>query len=97
VDPLGGVLIAMWNYMGWDNLSDCRRGGTPAHVFADVWSGVAGRRQLFNSSVARSHALGSIESMDDGRLADIEIAGGETLAIAIALAGGIELSDRSAH
>jgi len=69
-DLLGGVLIAMWNYMGWDNLSTIAgEVEAPQRAYS---------RAMFGAVllVIVSYIIG-------------QIVGGETLAIAIALAGVI--------
>jgi amino acid transporter len=92
-DLLGGVLIAMWNYMGWDNLSTI--GGeveSPQRTYS---------RAMFGAVIlvvvtylipvgAIAHTGIDPNRWTTGGWVDVgRIVGGETLAIAIAVAGVI--------
>ncbi len=92
-DLLGGVLIAMWNYMGWDNLSTIageverpRRTYSRA-MFAAVLLVIV---SYLIPVGAIAHTGIDPNRWTTGGWVDIgRIIGGETLAIAIALAGVI--------
>jgi amino acid transporter len=92
-DLIGGVLIAMWNYMGWDNLSTIAgEVESPQRTYS---------RAMFGAVVlvivsyllpvgAVAHTGIDPNRWTTGGWVDIgQIVGGETLAIAIALAGVI--------
>ena len=90
-DLLGGILIAMWNYMGWDNLSTIagevdapQRNYSRAMVGAMIL--VVAGYFLPVAAVARTRLDPNIWAaggwVDVGR-----VVGGEGLAIAIAIAG----------
>lgn len=90
-DFLGGILIAMWNYMGWDNLSTIageveapQRTYTRA-MFGAVILVVAG----YLLPVAAVAQIGlDPNSWTTGGWVDVgRIVGGQTLALAITLAG----------
>jgi amino acid transporter len=92
-DLLGGVLIAMWNYMGWDNLSTIAgEVDTPQRTYSRAMFGA-----VLLVVVSYLIPIGAISrtGIDPNRWTtggwvDIgQIVGGETLAIAIALAGVI--------
>jgi amino acid transporter len=93
VDLLGGVLIAMWNYMGWDNLSTIAgEVEAPKRTYSRAMFGavvlVVVTYVLPVAAVA--HTGINPDSWTDGGWVDIgRIIGGETLAIAIAVAGVI--------
>jgi amino acid transporter len=92
-DLLGGVLIAMWNYMGWDNLSTIAgEVETPQRAYSRAMFGA-----VLLVVVSYIIPVGAIartgidpNRWTTGGWVDIgQIVGGETLAIAIALAGVI--------
>jgi amino acid transporter len=92
-DLLGGVLIAMWNYMGWDNLSTIAgEVETPQRTYSRAMFGavllVVVSYLIPVGAVARTGI--DPNRWTTGGWVDIgRIVGGETLAIAIALAGVI--------
>jgi len=91
VDLLGGVLIAMWNYMGWDNLSTI--GGeveSPQRTYSRAMFGavilVVVSYLLPVAAVA--HTGIDPNSWTTGGWVDVaQIIGGGTLAVAIGVAG----------
>jgi len=91
VDLLGGVLIAMWNYMGWDSLSTIAgEVEAPQRTFSRAMFGamilVILSYLLPVGAVARTGI--DPNSWTTGGWVDIaQVIGGETLAIAIAVAG----------
>jgi amino acid transporter len=91
VDLLGGVLIAMWNYMGWDNLSTIAgEVEAPQRTYSRAMFGavvlVVASYVLPVAAVA--HTGIDPNSWTEGGWVDIaRLIGGETLAICIALAG----------
>ena len=93
VDLLGGVLIAMWNYMGWDNLSTIAgEVDAPQRTYSRAMFGslvlVIVTYLVPVASAARTGI--NPNSWTAGGWVDIgRLIGGETLAIAIALAGVI--------
>ncbi len=93
VDLLGGVLIAMWNYMGWDNLSTIAgEVEAPQRTYSRAMFGavvlVVVSYVLPVAAVARTGI--DPNSWTAGGWVDVaRLIGGETLAIAIALAGVI--------
>jgi amino acid transporter len=93
VDLLGGVLIAMWNYMGWDNLSTIAgEVEAPQRTYSRAMFGavllVVVSYVLPVAAVARTGI--DPNSWTTGGWVDVaQLIGGETLAIAIALAGVI--------
>ncbi len=93
VDLLGGVLIAMWNYMGWDNLSTIAgEVESPQRTYSRAMFGavilVVVSYLLPVGAVARTGI--DPNSWTTGGWVDVaQIIGGETLAIAIAVAGVI--------
>jgi amino acid transporter len=93
VDLLGGVLIAMWNYMGWDNLSTIAgEVEAPQRTYSRAMFGavvlVVVTYVLPVAAVA--HTGINPESWTEGGWVDIaELIGGGTLAMAIAFAGVI--------
>ena len=93
VDLLGGVLIAMWNYMGWDNLSTIAgEVEAPQRTYSRAMFGavllVVMSYVLPVAAVA--HTGIDPNSWTAGGWVDVaRLIGGETLAIAIALAGVI--------
>jgi amino acid transporter len=92
-DLLGGVLIAMWNYMGWDNLSTIAgEVEKPQRTYSRAMFGavilVVASYLIPVGAVARTGI--DPNRWTTGGWVDIgQIVGGETLAIAIALAGVI--------
>jgi amino acid transporter len=91
VDLLGGVLIAMWNYMGWDNLSTIAgEVESPQRTYTRAMFGavalVVGSYLLPVAAVARTGL--DANAWTGGGWVDIgRIVGGGALAVAIALAG----------
>ena len=91
VDLLGGVLIAMWNYMGWDNLSTIAgEVEAPRRTYSRAMFGalvlVIVSYVLPVAAVARTGI--NPNSWTTGGWVDVgQIIGGETLALAIAAAG----------
>jgi len=91
VDLLGGVLIAMWNYMGWDNLSTIAgEVEAPQRTYSRAMFGavllVVISYALPVAAVARTGI--DPNSWTAGGWTDVaQFIGGETLAVAIALAG----------
>jgi amino acid transporter len=92
-DLLGGVLIAMWNYMGWDNLSTIAgEVETPQRTYSRAMFGA-----VILVIVSYVIPVGAVASTGidpnrwtTGGWVDIgQLVGGETLAVAIALAGVI--------
>jgi amino acid transporter len=91
VDLLGGVLIAMWNYMGWDNLSTI--GGeveSPQRTYSRAMFGavilVVVSYLLPVAAVA--HTGIDPNSWTTGGWVDVaRLIGGEALAVAIGVAG----------
>jgi len=91
VDLLGGVLIAMWNYMGWDNLSTI--GGeveAPQRTYSRAMFGavilVVVSYLLPVAAVARTGI--DPNSWTTGGWVDVaQLIGGTTLAVAIGIAG----------
>src|ERR1700688_1461433 len=92
-DLPGGVLIAMWNYMGWDNLSTIAgEVEAPQRTYSRAMFGavllVVVSYLIPVGAVARTGI--DPNRWTTGGWVDIgQIVGGETLAIAIALAGVI--------
>jgi len=92
-DFLGGILIAMWNYMGWDNLSTIAgEVEAPQRAYSRAMFGavllVIVSYVIPVGAVARTGI--DPNRWTTGGWVDIgQIVGGETLAIAIALAGVI--------
>ncbi len=91
VDLLGGVLIAMWNYMGWDNLSTLAGEVTaPQRTYPRAMFGAV-TLVIFSyflpvAAVARTGI--NPNSWTTGGWVDIgRILGGQTLALTIAVAG----------
>jgi amino acid transporter len=93
VDLLGGVLIAMWNYMGWDNLSTIAgEVEAPQRTYSRAMFGavalVVVTYVLPVAAVARTGI--DPNSWTTGGWVDVaQLVGGATLAVAIALAGVI--------
>jgi len=91
VDLLGGVLIAMWNYMGWDNLSTIAgEVESPRRTYSRALFGalvlVIVSYLLPVAAVARTGI--NPNSWTTGGWVDVgQIVGGDTLALAIAAAG----------
>ena len=92
-DLLGGVLVAMWNYMGWDNLSTIAgEVEAPQRTYSRAMFGAV---LLVTASYLIPVAAIARTGIDPNRWTtggwvDIgQIVGGETLAIAIGLAGVI--------
>ncbi len=92
-DLLGGVLIAMWNYMGWDNLSTIAgEVETPQRTYSRAMFGAVLLVVISYLIPVGAIARTGIDPnrWTTGGWVDIgQIVGGETLAIAIALAGVI--------
>jgi amino acid transporter len=92
-DLLGGVLIAMWNYMGWDNLSTIAgEVEMPQRTYSRAMFGavvfVVVTYLIPIGAIARTGI--DPNRWTTGGWVDIgQIVGGETLAIAIAIAGVI--------
>jgi amino acid transporter len=92
-DLLGGVLIAMWNYMGWDNLSTIAgEVDAPQRTYSRAMFGavllVVVSYLIPVGAIARTGI--DPNRWTTGGWVDIgRIVGGETLAIAIAVAGVI--------
>ena len=92
-DLLGGVLIAMWNYMGWDNLSTIAgEVETPQRTYSRAMFGavvlVVVSYLIPVGAVARTGI--DPNRWTTGGWVDIgQIVGGETLAITIGIAGVI--------
>jgi amino acid transporter len=92
-DLLGGILIAMWNYMGWDNLSTIAgEVATPQRTYSRAMFGavvlVIVSYVLPVAAVARTGI--DPNSWTTGGWVDVgRFIGGEGLAIAIAIAGVI--------
>ena len=92
-DLLGGVLIAMWNYMGWDNLSTIAgEVEKPERAYSRAMFGavvlVVVSYLIPVGAVART-GIDPNRWTTGGWVNIGQIVGGETLAIAIALAGVI--------
>jgi amino acid transporter len=93
VDMLGGVLIAMWNYMGWDNLSTVAgEVEKPQRTYPRAMCGalmlVVVSYLLPVGAVARTGI--DPNSWTTGGWVDVgRLIGGMTLAVAIAVAGVI--------
>jgi amino acid transporter len=92
-DLLGGILIAMWNYMGWDNLSTIAgEVDTPQRAYSKAMFGAVLLVVLSYLIPVGAVARTGIDPnrWTEGGWADIgRIVGGETLGIAIAVAGVI--------
>ena len=92
-DLLGGILIAMWNYMGWDNLSTIAgEVEAPQKTYSRAMLGavilVVVSYLLPVAAIARTGI--DPNAWVEGGWADIgRIVGGEALAVAIAIAGVI--------
>jgi amino acid transporter len=92
-DLLGGILIAMWNYMGWDNLSTIAgEVESPQRTYTRAMLGavvlVVLSYMIPVAAVARTRIDPNLWTT--GGWVDIgRILGGETLAVAIAAAGVI--------
>jgi amino acid transporter len=92
-DLLGGVIIAMWNYMGWDNLSTIAgEVQAPQRTYSRAMFGavllVVVSYLIPVGAIARTGI--DPNRWTTGGWVDIgQIVGGETLAIAIAVAGVI--------
>ncbi len=92
-DLLGGVLIAMWNYMGWDNLSTIAgEVEAPQRTYSRAMFGAV--LLVIVSYIipvaAVAHTRIDPNRWTTGGWVDIgRIVGGETLAVAIAVAGVI--------
>ncbi len=93
IDLLGGVLIAMWNYMGWDNLSTIAgEVESPQRTYSRALFGtmilVIVSYLLPVAAVARTGI--DPNSWTTGGWVDVgQLIGGATLAVAIAVAGVI--------
>ena len=92
-DLLGGVLIAMWNYMGWDNLStiagevDSPQRTYPRAMFGALALVVV---SYLLPVAAVAHAGLDPNAWTDGGWVDAgRLVGGQALAAAVALAGVI--------
>src|SRR6202049_4987293 len=92
-DLLGGVLIAMWNYMGWDNLSTIAgEVEKPQRTYSRAMFGAVLLVVVSYLIPVEAVAHTGIDpnSWTAGGWVDVaRLIGGETLAIAIALAGVI--------
>jgi amino acid transporter len=92
-DLLGGVLIAMWNYMGWDNLSTIAgEVQTPQRAYSRAMFGAVALVIVSYLIPVGAVARTGIDPnrWTTGGWVDIgRIVGGETLAVAIAVAGVI--------
>jgi amino acid transporter len=92
-DLLGGVLIAMWNYMGWDNLSTIAgEVEGPQRAYSRAMFGAVLLVVLSYLIPVGAVARTGIDPnrWTEGGWADIgRIVGGETLGVAIAVAGVI--------
>jgi amino acid transporter len=92
-DLLGGVLIAMWNYMGWDNLSTIAgEVATPQRTYSRAMFGAVALVVVSYLIPVGAVARTGIDPnrWTTGGWVDIgRIVGGETLAVAIAAAGVI--------
>ena len=90
-DLLGGVLIAMWNYMGWDNLSTIAgEVDRPQRTYSRAMFGAVALVIVSYLVPVGAIARTGIDPnrWTTGGWVDIgQIVGGETLAIAIAIAG----------
>jgi amino acid transporter len=90
-DLLGGVLIAMWNYMGWDNLSTIAgEVDTPRRTYSRAMFGAVALVIVSYLIPVGAVARTGIDPnrWTTGGWVDIgQIIGGGTLAIAIAVAG----------
>jgi len=90
-DLLGGVLIAMWNYMGWDNLSTIAgEVESPQRTYSRAMFGavtlVVVSYMLPVAAVARTGL--DPNAWTEGGWVDVaRVVGGDALAVAIALAG----------
>jgi len=90
-DFLGGILIAMWNYMGWDNLSTIAgEVDSPQRTYSRAMTGavilVVVSYVVPVAAVARTGV--DPNSWTTGGWVDLgRLVGGEGLAVAIALAG----------
>lgn len=92
-DLLGGVLIAMWNYMGWDNLSTIAgEVASPQRTYTRAMFGalalVVASYVLPVAAVARA-GLDPNAWTDGGWVDAARLVGGQALAAAVALAGVI--------
>jgi amino acid transporter len=92
-DLLGGVLIAMWNYMGWDNLSTIAgEVESPRRTYTRAMFGglvlVVGSYLLPVVAVART-GLDPNAWTEGGWVDAARLVGGQALAVSIALAGVI--------
>jgi amino acid transporter len=90
-DLLGGVLIAMWNYMGWDNLSTIAgEVESPQRTYTRAMFGalalVIASYLLPVAAVARA-GLDPNAWTDGGWVDAARLVGGQALAAAVALAG----------
>ncbi|MGH9678670.1 MAG: APC family permease [Candidatus Acidiferrales bacterium] len=91
VDILGGVLIAMWNYMGWDNLSTIAgEVESPQRTYSVAMFGalilVVASYLLPVGAVART-GIDPNSWTTGGWVDAAHIIGGETLAVAVGIAG----------
>jgi len=90
-DWLGGVLIAMWNYMGWDNLSTIAgEVESPQRTYTRAMFGavvlVVASYLLPVAAVARTGL--DPNAWTEGGWVDVaRLVGGEALAVAVAVAG----------
>ncbi len=92
-DLLGGILIAMWNYMGWDNLSTIAgEVEAPQRTYSQAMLGslllVIASYLLPVAAVARTGL--DPNTWTAGGWVDVgRMLGGETLGLAIAVAGAV--------
>jgi amino acid transporter len=93
VDILGGILIAMWNYMGWDNTSTvAEEVARPQRAFPRVMVVTVSFITIsyIVPVAAAAHAGISASGWSTGRWVDVgRILGGQWLSIAIAAGGAI--------
>lgn len=92
-DLLGGILIAMWNYMGWDNLSTIAgEVESPRRTYSRAMLGASALVILSYLLPVAAVARTGIDpnSWTDGGWVDVgRIIGGQALALGIAFAGVI--------
>jgi amino acid transporter len=90
-DLLGGILIAMWNYMGWDNLSTiAEEVESPQRTYTRaMWGAVLLVTVSYLLPVAAVSRTGlDPNAWTDGSWVDVgRIVGGQALGVAIAVAG----------
>jgi amino acid transporter len=93
IDLLGGLLVAMWNYMGWDNLSTIAgEVDNPQRIYplAMFFSVILVTLSYLLPVAAAAHLRLDLNIWTAGGWVDAGRAiGGDTLAIAVAAAGAI--------